>query len=49
LPGRNVLLIGVTAVWCALHDIGMIAIGSLDANPFFEGYGAAGGEALRRL
>jgi 7-cyano-7-deazaguanine synthase len=46
LPGRNVLLIGVTAVWCALHDVGTIAIGSLDANPFpdatpsfFESYG----------
>ena len=34
LPGRNVLLIGVTAVWCALHAVGTIAIGSLDANPF---------------
>ena len=53
LPGRNVLLIGVTAVWCALHDIGMIAIGSLDANPFpdatpsfFEGYGRLLSRAL---
>jgi 7-cyano-7-deazaguanine synthase len=53
LPGRNVLLVGVTAVWCALHDIGMIAIGSLDANPFpdatpsfFEGYGRLLSEAL---
>jgi 7-cyano-7-deazaguanine synthase len=34
LPGRNVLLIGVTAVWCALHDASKIAIGSLDDNPF---------------
>jgi 7-cyano-7-deazaguanine synthase len=34
LPGRNVLLIGVTAVWCALHDVSAIAIGSLDHNPF---------------
>ncbi len=46
IPGRNVLLIGVTAVWCALNDVGAIAIGSLDANPFpdatpafFEDYG----------
>ncbi len=53
LPGRNVLLIGVTAVWCALHDIGMIALGSLDANPFpdatpsfFAGYGRLLSEAL---
>jgi 7-cyano-7-deazaguanine synthase len=34
LPGRNVLLIGVTAVWCALNDVQAIAIGSLDDNPF---------------
>ncbi|HWC28505.1 MAG TPA: 7-cyano-7-deazaguanine synthase [Dehalococcoidia bacterium] len=34
LPGRNVLLIGVTAVWCALNDVSSIAIGSLDDNPF---------------
>ena len=34
LPGRNVLLIGVTAVWCALNDASGIAIGSLDDNPF---------------
>ncbi len=34
LPGRNVLLIGVTAVWCALNDVDTIAIGSLDDNPF---------------
>jgi 7-cyano-7-deazaguanine synthase len=46
LPGRNVLLIGVTAVWCALNEVGAIAIGSLDDNPFpdatpdfFEDYG----------
>jgi len=46
LPGRNVLLIGVTAVWCALNDVDSIAIGSLDDNPFpdatpafFEDYG----------
>jgi 7-cyano-7-deazaguanine synthase len=46
IPGRNVLLIGVTAVWCALNDVDAIAIGSLDDNPFpdatptfFEEYG----------
>lgn len=46
LPGRNVLLIGVTAVWCALNDVSGIAIGSLDDNPFpdatpgfFDDYG----------
>jgi 7-cyano-7-deazaguanine synthase len=46
IPGRNVLLIGVTAVWCALNNVDAIAIGSLDDNPFpdatpafFEDYG----------
>jgi len=46
IPGRNVLLIGVTAVWCALNGVEAIAIGSLDDNPFpdatpafFEDYG----------
>lgn len=34
LPGRNVLLIGLTAVWCSLRDVATIAIGSLDENPF---------------
>lgn len=53
LPGRNVLLIGVTAVWCALHDIPAIAIGSLGENPFpdataafFESYGRLLSDAL---
>jgi 7-cyano-7-deazaguanine synthase len=53
LPGRNVLLIGVTAVWCALHDVSTIAIGSLDHNPFpdatprfFEGYSRLLSESL---
>ncbi|GLW04726.1 7-cyano-7-deazaguanine synthase [Streptomyces lavendulae] len=34
LPGRNIILIGLTAVWCTLHDIHTIAIGSLADNPF---------------
>jgi 7-cyano-7-deazaguanine synthase len=53
LPGRNVLLIGVTAVWSALHDVSKIAIGSLDDNPFpdatphfFESYGRLLSESL---
>jgi 7-cyano-7-deazaguanine synthase len=53
LPGRNVLLIGVTAVWCALNDVEAIAIGSLDDNPFadatpafFEDYGRVLSDAL---
>ena len=46
LPGRNVLLLGVTAVWCALHDVHRIGLGTLAQNPypdakpeFFAGYG----------
>lgn len=34
LPGRNVLLIGLAAVWCATHAVQRIAIGSLGGNPF---------------
>ena len=34
LPGRNVLLIGLAAVWCSTHAVPTIAIGSLDENPF---------------
>jgi 7-cyano-7-deazaguanine synthase len=46
LPGRNVLLLGVAGVWCALHDVHRIAVGSLMQNPypdatpeFFADYG----------
>ena len=34
LPGRNILLIGLAAVWCSTHDVSYIAIGSLGGNPF---------------
>ena len=34
LPGRNILLIGLAAVWCSTHDVSQIAIGSLAGNPF---------------
>ncbi|MBV8454636.1 MAG: 7-cyano-7-deazaguanine synthase [Deltaproteobacteria bacterium] len=34
LPGRNILLIGLAAVWCSTHDISRIAIGTLGGNPF---------------
>lgn len=34
LPGRNILLIGLTAVWCSTHEVSRIAIGSLAGNPF---------------
>ena len=34
LPGRNVLLLGLAAVWGAINDVSDIVIGSLDHNPF---------------
>ena len=34
LPGRNILLIALAAVWCSTHDVSKIAIGSLAGNPF---------------
>jgi 7-cyano-7-deazaguanine synthase len=34
LPGRNILLIGLAAIWCYTNSIQEIAIGSLSANPF---------------
>jgi len=34
LPGRNILLIGLAAVWCSTHNVSRIAIGSLGGNPF---------------
>jgi 7-cyano-7-deazaguanine synthase len=34
LPGRNILLIGLAAVWCSTHQVSQIAIGSLGGNPF---------------
>jgi 7-cyano-7-deazaguanine synthase len=46
LPGRNVLLLGMAGVWCTLHDVHRIALGSLMQNPypdatpeFFADYG----------
>ena len=34
LPGRNIILIGLAAVWCSTHEVSRIAIGSLGDNPF---------------
>jgi 7-cyano-7-deazaguanine synthase len=34
LPGRNVLLTVKAAVWCRLHEIDVLALGSLGSNPF---------------
>jgi 7-cyano-7-deazaguanine synthase len=36
LPGRNLLLLAKTTVWCALHGVGTIALGTLRANPFAD-------------
>ncbi len=53
LPGRNLLLLSKAAVFCALHKIDTIAVGSLDHNPFpdatpkfFRGFAAVASEAL---
>lgn len=34
LPGRNLLLTVKAAVWCVLHDVATVALGSLGSNPF---------------
>jgi 7-cyano-7-deazaguanine synthase len=34
LPGRNLLLMVKAAVWCRLHEIDALALGSLGSNPF---------------
>ena len=34
LPGRNVLLVSLAAIWCSTHDVSRIALGSLGGNPF---------------
>ena len=34
LPGRNLLLLAQPSVWCALHDIHTVALGTLKGNPF---------------
>jgi 7-cyano-7-deazaguanine synthase len=36
LPGRNLLLLAKTAVWCSLHHVQRIALGTLRANPFAD-------------
>jgi 7-cyano-7-deazaguanine synthase len=53
LPGRNVLLLAKTTVWCALHGVGTIALGTLRGNPFadsspafFSGFAAMASLAL---
>ncbi len=34
LPGRNVLLLAKTLLWCHLHQVHSIALGVLGSNPF---------------
>jgi 7-cyano-7-deazaguanine synthase len=53
LPGRNLLLLAKASVWCALNDVGTIALGTLAANPFpdadaefFAGFSALASRAL---
>jgi 7-cyano-7-deazaguanine synthase len=56
LPGRNILLLALAAVWCSTHDIAHLAIGSLDGNPFpdatlefFQDFGRALSVGLAHL
>jgi 7-cyano-7-deazaguanine synthase len=53
LPGRNLLLLAKSSVWCALNEIPTIALGTLAANPFpdadrefFDGLSALVSRAL---
>jgi 7-cyano-7-deazaguanine synthase len=53
LPGRNLMLLSKAAVFCSLHKIDTIAVGSLGHNPFpdatpkfFREFATAAGEAL---
>jgi len=34
LPGRNVLLLAKAMLWCHLHQVRAVALGSLQTNPF---------------
>lgn len=34
LPGRNVLLLAKSLLWCHLHSVPELALGSLQSNPF---------------
>lgn len=36
IPGRNILLLSLAAVWCSMHHVPRIAIGSLLENPFLD-------------
>jgi 7-cyano-7-deazaguanine synthase len=34
LPGRNILLLGLAAIWCSTHGVSTIALGTLWGTPF---------------
>ncbi len=34
IPGRNIILITLAAIWCSLNDVHRIVLGSLAGNPF---------------
>jgi 7-cyano-7-deazaguanine synthase len=36
LPGRNLLLLAKSSIWCALHGYPAIALGTLKGNPFAD-------------
>jgi 7-cyano-7-deazaguanine synthase len=36
LPGRNLLLLAKSSVWCALNDFGVVSLGTLKGNPFAD-------------
>src|SRR5204863_4915263 len=53
LPGRNLLLLALPSVWCALHGVPTIALGTLKGNPFpdataefFNGFAALAQRAM---
>ena len=53
LPGRNLLLLAKTSVWCALNGVRTVALGTLAANPFpdadaefFSTFSSLAGRAL---
>ena len=53
LPGRNLLLLAMPSVWCALHDVHTVALGTLKGNPFpdatpefFDGFAALANRAM---
>jgi 7-cyano-7-deazaguanine synthase len=36
LPGRNLLLLAKSSVWCALNNFDVLALGTLQGNPFAD-------------